>query len=90
MIRATLESQLQSLLGKSPTSETTQGVMESRDLGIHVLTESLKRSWSAKTFLNCFLFLIYDAPDDSVELSDFVRHYVLEKLDGSALQDIIQ
>ena len=90
LMASTQEKHLKSLLSNSPASETIQGVSESRDLAVHVLTESLKRSWSAKLFLSCYQLFIYNTLDDSVELSDFVRHYILEKLDGSVLQEIIQ
>ena len=89
-VASSQEKQLKSLITNSPVSETILGISESRDLAIHVITELLKRSWSAEAFLSCYNLFLYDIPDNSMELSDFVRHHVLEKLDGSALQGIIQ
>lgn len=89
-IASSQEKQLKSLVNNSPVSETILGVSESRDLAVYVVTELLKRFWSAEAFLNCFNLFLYDTPDNSTELSDFIHHYVLEKLDASALQGVIQ
>ena len=85
-IASSQEKQLKSLVNNSPVSETILGVSESRDLAVYVV----KRFWSAEAFLNCFNLFLYDTPDNSTELSDFIHHYVLEKLDASALQGVIQ
>ena len=43
---------MKSLVYNSPVSDTILGVSESRDLAVSVVTELLKRFWSAEAFLN--------------------------------------